>query len=433
MADLCREGENTHAVRVVPIIFVPGVMGTRLHFPRIDESWNPDSTWDMLHWARISAERARRELHFSQPATIIETHDDLTAGQRQRGWAGMVTEFYLPFLRHLEGVPFSCVRTTVWAVGYDWRQGNRQSGAWLNTHIGDILDREEADEYVLISHSMGGLVARACLKDHAGTAAKLRGVIHVCQPVQGAPVFYRRMYTGAIPDLDGGRGLSMIMGRDPEEFATLLSGLRGPCELIPNNQYRSAGRHWLWGPPRVSHGTVVAPPSPFTGTMYTHYRATVAPPGIAWSLTGLAATALRTRMDEAEAFHRWLGTYKHPRTWAIYSTTLATDTEVHFPGHPIAVAVRLVRPAEGDGTVPASSASALFTSTETSTDPTGMAFLLQASMKQCEVSGVDHADAFNDGSVRTVLAQMMHVILFGAVVFTPPGDYPTPASNRRTG
>ncbi len=55
MAEICRQGANTLDSRIVPIIFVPGVMGSRLHFPTVDQYWDPDSNWRSCHCGRIAA------------------------------------------------------------------------------------------------------------------------------------------------------------------------------------------------------------------------------------------------------------------------------------------------------------------------------------------------------------------------------------------
>ena len=431
--EVCRNGENTLDTRTVPVIFVPGVMGTRLEFPSIGQSWNPDSIWDMVHWVTASAEQERRELHWSQPANIIATNDDLTAPEIRRGWAGVVTKFYVPFLRALAGVTFSCARIVVYVSGYDWRQSNRDSGNWLAGEITRILNIEQADRCVIVTHSMGGIVTRSCLHEHAATADKVLGVVHVVQPARGAAVFYRRMYTGAISDLDGGGPLARIQGTTPEEFATVLSALRGPCELIPNNDYRDTGpTDWL-----VDERA--RPPRAWTGDMFAHYVEPTGPPGVWWSLApppssmpGVIPVALpwpavelKKRMNDARAFHARLDGYKHPRTWAIYSTGLDTDMAVHFTTTAPAEhrGAELVRRPQGDGTVPSTSARSLFSDAETSMDTTGMDFIRDRSKKQGQVSGVEHAEAFNSGEVRTVLEKMLQVILGCVPPPSPAGDY----------
>jgi hypothetical protein len=139
------------------------------------------------------------------------------------------------------------------------------------------------------------------------------------------------------------------------------------------------------------------------------------------------ATELQTRMTETDRFHAWLGAFKHANTWAIYSTGLDTDMAVHFDATSPNRGVNKVRRAQGDGTVPATSASSLFTAAETAADPTGKIFTTTPTKRQCELSGIEHGAACNDSTVQTVVEQMLLAIL-GCVCPpspSPQGDYPT--------
>ena len=188
MTDICRQGDNTLDSRIVPIIFVPGVMGSRLHFPAVDEYWDPDSWWSMSHWVAVSPEDERQQIGFRARADIMTTGDNLTPSELRRGFASVAAGFYVGFLRFLAGLTSLCAKTPVYAVGYDWRQSNKDSAGYLDTQITRILTQEKAENFVLITHSMGGIVARACLLANAsGNSGKLLGVIHIVQPAAGAP------------------------------------------------------------------------------------------------------------------------------------------------------------------------------------------------------------------------------------------------------
>jgi hypothetical protein len=70
MTDVCRVGDNTLDKKTVLIVFVPGVMGSRLHFTDIGEFWNPNSKWDMMHWLRVSYERCADDLQQAMKTLI---------------------------------------------------------------------------------------------------------------------------------------------------------------------------------------------------------------------------------------------------------------------------------------------------------------------------------------------------------------------------
>ncbi len=397
-----RDGDNVLRTRVVPIVFVPGVMGSRLRFPTLDERWNPDSSWDMWHWLRIGAERARREFALNTPAVVMDTNDaddTITQAQLGRGWGGVAWSFYGQFVRDLDGQRFAGARTPVYVVGYDWRQNNRDSGDAVAARIDEILAQEGASTFILISHSMGGLVTRAMLKNNAGVAGKLLGVAHVAQPAAGAAVLYRRMFSGALSSLDGGWAFANVLGNNRVKFQIIISAMPGPMQLMPTPHYRDTDATW-W----LSYTTFEHPDQrrSWEGVSWDLFDQPASPPGVLapnntpGAIPAVPRRELAARLREARAFHDWLGLYKHDKTWAIYSTGLEVDMRVHFALPPLrtriqppigrhhqplvygqrgdgswdyirprdaAPADRGVRPqrrSESDGTVPDSSAEVLF-------------------------------------------------------------------------
>jgi len=428
MADICRTGDNTLSSRTVPIIFVPGVMGSKLHFPNIKQNWDPDSkVTAMTYWLGVSAEGARVDLGIESPAEVYHSGDPPNTG-----WGGVSVEFYSSFLFFLNGLKTLCAKTPVYAFAYDWRQSNFDSGAKLNSRISKILDFHQAKNFVLISHSMGGIVCRSCLKENKTNADKLLGVIHIFQPASGAPVFYGRMYTGAVGEWDGGTLPAMLMGNDADDFAILMSGLRGPCELSPTEAYVDRSVHnvrgpWLWD--KRDTRTL----KPFPAPIYDRYLETTGPPGVCWSIAGTdRAHDLQTRLLQAKRFHARLSQYRHPKTWALYGTGRETDVATHFydASEEQAEYTRLVRGIhrerrnEGDGTVPRSSGAALFGPSATRSDVDPKVFSADSSLRQCEVSGVDHAAACASSKVQAVVEQMLLVIFGCCGPIKEPSDSP---------
>jgi len=401
-----RVGDNTLRTLTVPVVFVPGVMGSRLELG--DVRWDPDSPMHMLrHWVVASAETTRRQLSLATDGRVMDTADDDVPPDRlPRGWGGVAWGFYGQFLQYLEAQRFGSVTTPVYAVGYDWRQDNRTSGRAVATRIGEILQEQNAKRFILVSHSMGGLVTRAMLKQDAGLAAKAMGVVHIAQPALGAAVFYRRMFTGARAGPDGGLKAAPfrnILGTSRASFQTILSAVPGAMQLMVTPQYRdTGGKAWM------SITPFEAPARREVEVGWGTYLEADSPPGILaaqgqrHALSPARDQDMRARIEDARSFHEWLGAYKHDNTWAIYGDGLETDMGVGFelpprsshdlrlmmpfgggfggpPPPPTYVAERsdgkrfvysdpdpadrglvLVRRAEGDGTVPAPSAQALF-------------------------------------------------------------------------
>lgn len=390
----------------IPIIFLPGVMGSRLKLTKSDTRWDPDNPSAMFHWVRLDADLMRQKLHHTSPAEVITPDKDyytkeersqgyqkklgglvveripaLTSDEMDRGYTGVALKYYLNFLRCLSVHSFKLgVLTPVHAVGYDWRQDNRTSAATLKLKVAHILQREGASQCILVTHSMGGIVARAAMMDHLFENSVL-GIVHVFQPVDGAVVLYRRFFTGALQGIDAPNFspetlFIFIVGTTPEKAAVIASGMPGPLQLLPTNNYRdTGGAGWL---DYKVNGAV----GQWTGDVYGLYTGKAFPPAVLEfsapppGVKKVAAEDLKKNILDAGKFHKWLGRYRHPRTEAIYGTALDTDMGVRFDP-PTAEAAKpkieknfwlgpkIVPPdirrhrKQGDGVVPSTSAGVL--------------------------------------------------------------------------
>mgnify|MGYP001405658746 CR=1 FL=1 len=240
-----RNDLNTKNLTTVPIIFVPGLMGSRLQLQGM--TWDPDAGPSFyMQWNWYHLETKRTALNHKNPCTVM----DLT---KDNGIPCVASAFYGKFLKALAKKKFPAAKTPVYAVGYDWRKSNEDSATAVKDRIAEILEAEKANRFVLISHSMGGLVSRAMFKQYEEIAAKATGVIHVAQPAAGAVVLYRRLFTGMQPELDGSDAVSKILnnafGKTPAETAALYAVMPGPMQLLCTNHYHYNDdvwhvRHW---------------------------------------------------------------------------------------------------------------------------------------------------------------------------------------------
>ena len=84
----------------------------------------------------------------------------------------------------------------VHAVGYNWLASNALAAKKLRDEINRITAQYNKGQFsceqvILVTHSMGGLVARACAQ-LPGMADKIAGISHGVMPATGAAVAYRR-------------------------------------------------------------------------------------------------------------------------------------------------------------------------------------------------------------------------------------------------
>lgn len=90
----------------------------------------------------------------------------------------------------------------VHAMGYNWLKGNRVSGILMAKRISSLIKKYndqgfECEKVILVTHSMGGLVARAAIHPEMGKISeKVLGIIHGVMPAMGAGTAYKRVRCG---------------------------------------------------------------------------------------------------------------------------------------------------------------------------------------------------------------------------------------------
>ena len=431
-------GSNIFNIRVVPVIFVPGVMGSRLSIPG-GHNWDPDANTAMVQISLSSTDSKVSMLSVdARPAlttlqamskgarTAIQANRQLmniaTALQRdqlplyeERGWGTVAWGFYGQILMQLEAelniadpqLGLFMLPNPVYAFGYDWRRSNADSGAALLTFITATLARHPgARQVIIVTHSMGGIVARAAMALNPGVIASIVGVVHGAQPSNGAVVAYRRFLTGATkktdPATSGGfmgkiaaAVLNRIMGSTPEAYANLQAGLPGPLQLMPNHLYHhfDPSGPWLLTNPPVNldqvYGVYALPSSP--GVLMA------ATPTV--DLAKLTVNAsLSLRLLEASFFHTFLGKTAHDNTHVLYSTGVNTDVGVDLTT-PFTIGMN--KQELGDGTVPAVS---------------GQCPHLPASKVQTrqEFTGLEHAAVYSDSGFNQAVLDIVRMMMLGA-------------------
>lgn len=93
------------------------------------------------------------------------------------------------------------------------------------------------EKVILVTHSMGGLVARHC-SEVLGMSEKILGIVHGVMPAIGAAAVYRRFKAGT----EGDKVPAMVLGSDGAEMTAVLSTAPGPLQLLPTVEY---GNDWL--------------------------------------------------------------------------------------------------------------------------------------------------------------------------------------------
>lgn len=419
---------------VIPVIVVPGIMGTNLrakrHPTRVKlqkednevlapgvPAWRPpNGKLDGMRESELWRERRARDrqLRFDAPTLEVDDggHIELFKPEdgyvlseedlRQRGWGEVHADSYGALLfalqerlnqtfgfdeqsrkrfvkQHWKDV-MACdprkwgVRELtplteaelakhaqnyfpVYAVGYNWLEDCEVSSRRLEKRIGEIIAywtglKRRCEKVVLVTHSMGGLVARACAKR---IPDKIAGAIHGVMPASGAPVAYRRMVYGTESSspsnnpIEGASAarLAMILGERSEYTTPVMATSPGALELLPNHMYpgpwvhvrvvraayapagarfgakddtlhsQTTSRDYLHLP-----GGARSNPYEFYRDVKSWYRlvnlALADPAGRYRTIIGGVEREFRKAVETAERFHRSLGDYYHPNTYVFY-------------------------------------------------------------------------------------------------------------------
>lgn len=216
----------------------------------------------------------------------------------------------------------------VYALGYNWLQSNALSADRLEQRINEIIKywidrKQQCNQVILVTHSMGGLVARACAKR---IPDKILGIVHGVMPALGAPVCYRRIACGTEPGDFVANKFAEIAGRREDDTTPVMATAAGPLELLPNNQYP---KPWLHATFETGDGKRLAQLSLPSGNVYDMYRDTsswyrmidpaLADPANKFEGPVKVAKKIVEAITQAEHFHTTvLGDYYHPNSYAFY-------------------------------------------------------------------------------------------------------------------
>lgn len=254
----------------IPVIFLPGAMGSRLR-QRVGRKlvWDPDrehGVWMLrkygLFWQRGGKKKRNLvgdtyredflEVALDDDGRLPPRAEDDDEGPVERGWGGVMWSTYGGVIRRLAapetwlahprvGLFFDL---PVYAHGYNWTADVGFAARTLAERIDGIIRRHasrKCRQVILVTHSMGGLVARAACA-LPGVGAKVLGVVHGVQPVHGSAAAYWRMKGGFERDGLAPSPAAWVLGTDGKEVTQTMSEMPGGLTLLPNRLY---GSEWL--------------------------------------------------------------------------------------------------------------------------------------------------------------------------------------------
>lgn len=262
-----------HVIQVqreaIPLVFVPGIMGSRLRLAGTDgngstEGGLPDDRWDpgdavyMLKYWLLRGPARRRRMAIGPPdqnfrPDYLEVPNTDPYGD---GFAGIMggepgggkayLKFLTPLKTHDWGPLAKLFDFPVYAVGYNWMDDPENAGKWIAQKISDFISEAKSvtgacEKVILITHSMGGIVSRAA-SELCGAHDSILGIVHGVQPVTGSPAAYWRMKAG----FESGGATSWVLGNSGPEVTCILGNMPGGLCLLPNKNHVTNSNQQAW-------------------------------------------------------------------------------------------------------------------------------------------------------------------------------------------
>ena len=224
----------------------------------------------------------------------------------------------------------------VHAMGYNFIKSNGESAVVIADRIRGLVAGYQkrgfkCDEVIIITHSMGGLLARALIHPKYGNmlndkSVKILGIYHNVMPTIGAAGAYKRMRFG-FQEKSGWTAefQAKVLGFDGQNTTAVLANAPAPLEMMPGAAY---GSDWLqvidgngtllWSWPRGT-GTALAdiylkPASAWWRLINPDW----VNPGRVLEINGGGIENVHKRLKAASRFLNSIETTFHPVTYASY-------------------------------------------------------------------------------------------------------------------
>jgi hypothetical protein len=140
----------------------------------------------------------------------------------------------------------------VHAMGYNYLKSNGESARVIADRIRGLTTGYQkrgfqCNEVILITHSMGGLLARALIHPKYGNllndpSVKVLGIYHNVMPTMGAAASYKRTRFGFVESGPFAEVKGRVIAVDGQNATAILANAPAALELFPGSAY---GKAWL--------------------------------------------------------------------------------------------------------------------------------------------------------------------------------------------
>lgn len=224
----------------------------------------------------------------------------------------------------------------VHAIGYNFVKSNGASAVVIAERIRGLVRGYrkrgfKCDEVIIVTHSMGGLLARALIHPSYGKLlddkdVKILGMYHNVMPTIGAAGAYKRMRFG-FQEKDGTADeyAAQVLGINGEHATAILANAPAPLEMMPGKAY---GKEWLkvvnlrdevlWSWPRGGDSALESIYLKPDKAWWRLINPGWVNPGNVREASGGGLENVMARLKSASKFLQSIETTFHPNTYASY-------------------------------------------------------------------------------------------------------------------
>jgi len=246
--DLSTDAAGVPATRP-PVIFLPGLMGTRLDvynpcegetasdavevWPSVRQMLSPnDKHLEKLRLAENGQDPAN-DCYQVLTSHVTNTHFE-NGAIRLVGTTSIAYQFYGPLFDHLRQQGF-----LLYPYGFDWRLDLETTADQpgpnndLDDFIDSVLAETGSDQVNIVAHSLGGLLARQYITATPEHAAKVEQVISLGTPYLGAPKSLAALRHG-----ESGLELAWgLLGLNRDRAKELTQNSPAMYQILPTQNY----------------------------------------------------------------------------------------------------------------------------------------------------------------------------------------------------
>lgn len=188
-----------------PIVFIPGLLGSRLCRDNPAKPSEPELVWGSVAGLKqFPTMRLGAGADDLKPCGVV----------REVMFLGLIVQdVYAPVLTHLETMGYREGKD-LFIFDYDWRRSTFENAAKLETFVREKIP-DPFQRFDILAHSMGGLIARIYATRH-DSGAQLARIFSAGTPFQGSVKVYATVEKGW-------GALNPVMGGLPAFRRTILS------------------------------------------------------------------------------------------------------------------------------------------------------------------------------------------------------------------